>query len=320
MLPPASATRNVFLTGAATALGREVTRMLVARGHRVTGLTEGAAGAALVRQAGGIPAFSDPLRVGEIRSVLHSAQAEVALHLAPQTLNGFPNRHTDWEAGQRGLREGSYALLEAAQAAGVGCVVILSYAFLYGDQGGEWVTEDTPLAEQPLFGAALAAEELARHHPVPTCILRAGFIYGPDEPSTRMLGEALRRGRGVYVGREDAFHNWVHLADLAQAVVLAAEQMPGGALFNVVDDQPAPAAAVVDHLAVNLGLPAPARLPDLPLLSPISMFQRLLLGASARVQNVRAKSGLGWAPRYPSYAAGLEQTLLAWRAEQPAVT
>lgn len=317
MQPASSTPRNVFLTGAATALGREVTRLLAARGHRVIGLTDSSAGAALVRQDGGIPAFSDPLRAGEIQSVLRGAQTEVVLHLSPQVFNGFPSRHSGWETGGHSLILGTRALLAAAEMAGVASMVYAGCAFLYGDQGGEWITEDASLAEQPLFSAALAAEDAVRQSPLPTCILRAGFVYGPAEPQMQALGEALRRGRSVYVGREDAFHNWVHLADLAQAVVLAAEQTTADAIFNVTDDQPAPAAALVDHLAANLGLPPAARMADRPLLSPVSDFQRALLSASARVQNVRVKSALGWAPRYPTYQTGLENTLLVWRAEQP---
>ena len=45
---------SVFITGATNALGRVVTRRLVAAGHRVTGATDDSAGAAQVRADGGL--------------------------------------------------------------------------------------------------------------------------------------------------------------------------------------------------------------------------------------------------------------------------
>jgi len=32
------------------------------------------------------------------------------------------------------------------------------------------------------------------------------------------------------------------------------------------------------------------------------------------VRNDKAKQGLGWQPRYPDFRAGIDQTLLLWRA------
>ena len=118
---------SVFITGATSALGREVTRQLKAAGHRVTGATDGYENAALVRADGGIPAYPNLMRAGEIKSILLAAKVDVVINLAPQLANHLPQQRSNWDTAL--LDQGVAALLEASQAAGVKFVVHTSYAF-----------------------------------------------------------------------------------------------------------------------------------------------------------------------------------------------
>jgi len=47
----------------------------------------------------------------------------------------------------------------------------------------------------------------------------------------------------------------------------------------------------------------------------LSPLQEKFLNSSHKVTNARAKSMLGWSPRYPNVRAGLDQVLMNWRAE-----
>ncbi|NWG15994.1 MAG: NAD-dependent epimerase/dehydratase family protein [Chloroflexi bacterium] len=307
---------NVFITGATTALGRAVTRRLVARGHRVTGLTPDSAHATLARQDGAIPAFiTDPFRAGELKSLLRAAEADVVLHLTPQLVNGFPRRGLDWAQNDRALREGLPALHRAAIEAGVKFFVLPSYTFLYGDLHGEWADETTPRQESPLWAAALNAEDRVLDDALPACVIRAGTVYGPHEDGTETLIEALKRGRGVYTGDENALSAWIHVDDLAAALVLAAEVMPDNQLFNAADDMPASAAAFVGYLANNLGMPAPGAPPAFLRRALTDEMQQARLTASHRIRSEKLKTALGWTPRHANYRAGIDHTLLIARAE-----
>lgn len=306
---------NVFITGATTALGREVTRQLAARGHHVTGLTDGSDGAAQVRQDGGIPAFvSDPFRAGELKSLLRAAQADVVLHLTPQLMNGFPHRALPWDAAGRHVTEGTSALLQAARETDVKFFVYPSFTFVYGDQHGGAVTEATPRARTAVFRAAAQAEDAVLSSGVPACVIRAGRLYGGGEDSTTALMNTLRQGRGVVTGDAHAVTGWVHVVDLASALVLAAEQMPAGQVFNVADDTPAAPADFVRYLAESLGMPAPGQPSSFPLRPASNAVTDTLLAASARINSDKARQMLGWQPRYPGYRAGLDQALLVQRA------
>lgn len=310
---------NVFITGADTALGREVTRQLVARGHHVTGLVEGSDGAAKARQDGAIPAYvSDPFRAGEFKSLIGAAQADVVIHLTPQLANGFPSRDLAWDDLSRAITGGTTALLQAAREAGVKFFVYPSFGFVYGDHHGEWVDEESPRKPAAAFRAITLVEDEVLDGAVPAAIIRAGRLYGGADASTTALVETLRRGGSIHTGDAHAATSWVHVADLASALVLAAEQMPAGQVFNVADDTPATAAEFVSYLAQSLGVAEPGRPPAFRLRTMTNAVIDALLNTPTRLRNDRARQTLGWTPRYASYRAGLEQTLLVWRAEEPA--
>lgn len=307
---------NIFITGATTPAGREAVRQLSARGHKVTGLTVGSAGGNKVRQDGGLPAFSDPLRAGELKSLLRMMPYDVVIHLEPLVANCFPLRTTDWDNALYTVTTSTNAIVEAAAETGVKFLVHASSACVYGDTHGEWVTEDS----QPhgsTFRPLLQAEKRVLGGTVPACVLRAGTVYSGEDTAVESVGNEIRRGRGIYTGDSHAAANWVHAADLASAAVLAAEQQPAGQIFNVVDDQPSSAVAFIGHLsqALGMGEAKPMNVPEFALNILTSAAQRTLLNNSVRAKNDKAKQVLGWSPKYPTHNTGLEQTLLVWRAE-----
>jgi nucleoside-diphosphate-sugar epimerase len=100
----------------------------------------------------------------------------------------------------------------------------------------------------------------------------------------------------------------VHLDDAAGATVLALEQRARG-VFNIVDDEPAPASEWLPYLAECLGAKAPMRVPVwLARLAggevAVSMLTRTR-GSS----NARAKRVLGWELRWPSWRQGFRDGL-----------
>ncbi len=310
---------NIFITGGASGVTREATRQAVARGHKVTVLTEGFDGATKARQDGALPSYSDVTRAGELKSLFKMSNIDVVIHLLPQVGNSFPTKD-GYESQERVLVQSAVALVEAAKEAGVKFIVYTSYASVVGDAHGEWLTEDEVGHQERVLRPILAAEHHLMTSGLNACVLRAGFIYGGETPAIHALGEELRRGRSpAYLGDSHSVHNWVHEADLAQAAVLAAEKQPAGEFINVVDDEPVSAAAFAGYLATAQGMDQPSGSPSpmFVLKRTTSDVQRLLLDASVRLKNDKAKHVLGWQPRYPNYKAGLEQTMLQWRASEP---
>jgi nucleoside-diphosphate-sugar epimerase len=110
------------------------------------------------------------------------------------------------------------------------------------------------------------------------------------------------------VGDGTGYSSWVHLDDAASATVLAVEQQARG-VFNVVDDEPAPASEWLPYLAACAGAKPPLRIP--------TWLARLLAGEVAVAMmtegrgfsNAKAKRELGWELRYPSWRQGFKEEL-----------
>lgn len=316
MLNANNASLSVFLTAATSSVGREVTRQLIARGHRVTGLTEGSEGAVIMRKEGALPAYSDPYRAGELKSMIKMAAADVVVHVLPQDANVFPHKGLTNAAAKKLISDSTASVVEAAAAAGAKFLVLLS-STAYADTHGEWVDESARVGGSAFAKAVADAESKVLHGAVPAAVLRAGTVYGAFDGGLKALGDAVLRARAVFQGDNHAYHNWVHEADLAKAAVLATELQPAGQVFNIVDDSPASATDFAAYVASSLGMPAPAPLnpPAFALDRMTSDLQRDLLGTSVRVKNGKAKEQLGWSPRYASFHPGIDQALMIWRSE-----
>jgi nucleoside-diphosphate-sugar epimerase len=139
--------------------------------------------------------------------------------------------------------DGTARLLDAAGAAEVGHVVLLSSAAVYGAWSNNPVplTEDAPVRPNPGFGFAAQKAELERmagewadDHPGATLtILRPAVPMSEDQSG--FLANALGVHAPVATGDPEVPVQFVHLDDLASAIVHAAvEQLDG--VFNVASD------------------------------------------------------------------------------------
>jgi nucleoside-diphosphate-sugar epimerase len=102
--------------------------------------------------------------------------------------------------------------------------------------------------------------------------------------------------------------SFVHVDDAATATIAAIERGDPG-LYNIVDDEPAPASEWLPELARIVGAPEPRHIPVwLGRLAGgdavVSMFTRIRGSA-----NGKAKRELGWIPRYGSWREGFRYGL-----------
>jgi nucleoside-diphosphate-sugar epimerase len=162
-------------------------------------------------------------------------------------------------AGTNALRtQGTDALLAAAREAGVRRFVAQSFAsYRYAREGGPVKTEDDPLDPTPPANAVeswAAMDELDRTVTgAGGIILRYGVFYGAANDG---LIEPVRKRQYPIVGHGGGYTSWIHLDDAAAATVLALEH-DGPAIYNVVDDDPAPVREWLPVAAEALGAKPP---------------------------------------------------------------
>jgi nucleoside-diphosphate-sugar epimerase len=143
-------------------------------------------------------------------------------------------------------------------------------------------------------------------------VLRYGGFYGPgttlsaDPAAPHAV--AVRKRQFPVVGGGGGVWSFIHIDDAAAATAVAVERGARG-IYNVVDDEPAPARDWIPELARALGGKPPRRVPR--------WIGRLLAGEAATVMmtevrgasNAKAKRQLGWQPRYASWRQGFAQGL-----------
>jgi len=196
---------------------------------------------------------------------------------------------------------------DIAQATHLDWVGYLSTTGVYGDHGGAWVDEDTPLTPSTARGRARVAAEVAWQNASPTRlhILRLAGIYGP----CRGPFAKLRAGTAQRIIKPGQVFSRIHRDDIGAALLAAIQSDKGSAVYNLCDDNPAPPQDVIAYAAELLGMAPP---PEIAFeTADLSPMARSFYSESKRVRNDRIKADLGWQPLYPDYRSGLRAVLRA---------
>ncbi|MBI1359374.1 MAG: SDR family NAD(P)-dependent oxidoreductase [Alphaproteobacteria bacterium] len=183
----------------------------------------------------------------------------------------------------------------AEQASWIG---YLSTTGVYGDLDGGWAFEETPrnpLSREAVNRARAEDQWLAAGAQV----FRLPGIYGPG----RSQLDRVRQPGARRIIKPGQVFSRAHRDDIAAALEASIARPDPGRIYNICDDEPAPADEVLAYAARLLGLdPPPAVAFEEAGLSPAA--QRFYAECK-RVSNARAKAQLGWTPRFPTYREGL---------------
>ncbi|KAJ03800.1 SDR family oxidoreductase [Sulfitobacter mediterraneus] len=181
----------------------------------------------------------------------------------------------------------------------------LSTTGVYGDHGGDWVDEDTPLTPATKRGLARVRAETAWQSipDLPLHIFRLAGIYGPG----RGPFAKVRKGTARRIIKKGQVFSRIHVEDIAQALELSIHSPQPGAIYNLCDDDPAPPQDVIGFAATLLDVPLPPAMDfETAEMTPMA---RSFYAESKKVRNNRIKEALGWQPQYPDYRSGLTDLL-----------
>ncbi|WP_436927849.1 SDR family oxidoreductase [Halosimplex amylolyticum] len=189
-------------------------------------------------------------------------------------------------------------------------VVYTSSTGVYGDHGGDWVDESTPIEPTTPKTEVLAeAERIAIERPAE---------YGADGTVARYAGlygpERYRLSRYVEGPVTEGYLNMVHRDDAVGAVLYLLESARArGEAVNVVDDEPVDKWAFADWLADQCGEPEPPKrtVEDRLAAEDLSETVERRLRTSKRVANDRLRE-LGYEFEYPTYREGYRAAIDAY--------
>jgi nucleoside-diphosphate-sugar epimerase len=301
---------RVFVAGASGAIGTRLVPQLLEQGHDVVGTSMSPANAERIRALGAEPIVLDLLAPGAVRRAVLETEPDAIVHQATALADVRFSRHLDrsFVETNRLRGEGTEALLAAAREAGVSRVLAQSFASLrYARVGGPVKSEEDPLDTTPGAGMSETVAAMTYLEEAVTgaggIVLRYGIFYGAHNDG---LLEPVRKRRFPIVGEGGGFTSFIYLEDAAAATVLALEH-DGPAIYNIVDDEPAPVREWLPVLATALGAKPPRHVP-VWLARLFAGEAAVMLGTASRgASNAKAKDELGWRLRYPSWRQGFAE-------------
>jgi nucleoside-diphosphate-sugar epimerase len=174
-------------------------------------------------------------------------------------------------------------------------VLFTSSTSVYAQREGAWVTEEGETKPVRQTGRILLkTENLVRGQG--GIVIRLAGIYGPGRSA--LLSKFLA-GTAVIDPENDRFVNQVHRDDVASAIFRLLTQQ-AQEVFNVVDDLPMLQSDCYRWLAQRLNRPLPP--------TAKSTTQRKRGDSNKRVSNAKLRR-LDWAPKYPTFAEGMEKSV-----------
>jgi nucleoside-diphosphate-sugar epimerase len=301
---------TVFVTDAASFVGTELIKVLVARGHEVSGLAYSLEAAERVRHAGATAVIGDLAAPGPWQD---EAQADWVFHLTPYPFDGgrISSQHAAFVMRTRVLTDAH--LLDAVAAGPTRRIVYVSDATYYGATGPRAITEDVP--PRPSAWGRCLAPALDRVEGytlagLPIVTAFPGWIYGNASWFRKhVIQPVMAGGRVLHFGDTGPWVSPIHVEDCARGLVHLAERGEIAGRYFVVNTDP----VRLHEFATTFARLARRTLrcwsfPE----SAARLFAGPILAdhlrADAVFSNIRLR-GIGFHFNYPTLERGLQQVI-----------
>ena len=243
---------------------------------------------------------------------LHSRAASVHVNLSGQQANTLLHDGHAWKDFARGMLRDTRRALRSADTSGTDMFVHASFAFVRAVEHGAALA--APL--RSCVETILECEALVLAADRPACVVRLGYLYGPDSADLRAYRKAFQLRRPYWSGPADALQHHLHQYDAASALLAAAHTRNAGKTLYATDGHPASFEQFMDAFAHRVGRKLPLHLP-----LRARWFARALIREEHMQQTALSmppKAALprvpGWKPDFADFESGLDQVIEAWRA------
>ncbi len=301
---------KVFVTGASGYIGFNVACALRRAGHEVYGLVRSEQNAARLRRHEIQPVLGSMQRQDSFKAV--ASQCAVLVHCAvDDQADTFMLDRTTVEAligyGEFGAQPKT--------------VIYTSGVWVYGATHGRLVDETVAPAPAKLVARRAATEALvieAKH--VRGIVIRPGIVYGRQGGLTAQWFAAAVRsgGAGPFEVVGDGRQHWamVHVDDLADLYVRAAESGLKGEIFNAVDRSRTSVRELAEAAARAAG--HTGEIHYVPVAEAAKALGDLAecLALDQFVDGRKAERVLGWRPRHGGFVEEAAIYFESWKAAQ----
>jgi nucleoside-diphosphate-sugar epimerase len=265
-------------------LGTEVGLRLAARGERVVGWR---------RSPERLPAGIEGVRA-DLTQPLPPVPADTDVVVIATAAGGRTE-----EAYRSAYVDATGNVLDALERDGVTPrrVLFVSSTAVYGDFGGDWVSEDSPAeSTAPTARLVKEAEDVLLARTDRGTVLRLSGIYGPGR--TRLIDQVT--GGSAVLPQEVQWTNRIHRDDAAAAIVhLVLDVEEPERMYLGSDELPVDLGEVLRFLAAELTLPEPPA---------GGASGGPVRGGARRVDSSRLRAS-GFSFTYPTYREGYRAVL-----------
>ena len=292
---------HVFVLGAAGYIGGSVASQLIARGHKVSGLTRSVETAEQFKARGIEPVVGSNTDVAPLHRAASSADVVIN---AADVENPYPVA----------------TILAALKGSGKRFIQTSGTSVVGDKSAGEYshkvYHEDTPLDALPekIVRTAIHRQVLAAAHDgVHSIVLCPCLIYGKGSglnPNSvqipKMIKQAQTHGVVRYIGKGEHVWSTVHIDDVVDCYLLALEKAPAGSFFYVENGE-ANFLLITASIAKLLGLQNGSWSMDEAIQEWGPRASWFALGGNSRVSAEKARRMLGWQPRGKDLFHEIEQ-------------
>ena len=240
------------------------------------------------------------------------ATGKVHFNVAGQQANTLLHDGHAWKDFARTAVAGTRRALRSSRADGASMLVHASFAFVHAIERGSAVKD--PL--RSAVDAILECEALALSGPVPACVVRLGYLYGPESADLRAYRTAFHLGRPYWSGPRKARQYHLHQFDAAAALLAAARTTHSGRILYATDGHAISFMQLMDGFAHRVGRRTPLHLPSFSkLIARVIIREEHMQQAALPMPSGTPTPRLPrWRPKFPDYRDGLDQVIEAWGA------
>lgn len=305
-----------FLTGGSGYVGRNLLRMLTARGTTVRALARSSRSAEVVADLGATPVRGDLADREALRSGMEGAT--LLVHAAADINLGRMTR-----AQERASEEQVRLVYTTASSAGIERAIHISTESVLL-QGKPLVdaNESIPIPDTLAGGYSrtkATAERIARaasDERMGVVVVRPRFVWGRDDTTALpQLIDAARTGKLAWIGGGRYLTSTTHIANLCHGVSLAIDRGRPGAVYFLSDGEPIEFREFVTQMLATQGIEPPQK--EIPrwlialvvrvtellstltggaLRGPLSRQEYATLGQEVTLDITKARTELGYVP------------------------
>ena len=244
------------------------------------------------------------------RSPAATASRNIHINVSGQQANTLLHDGHAWKVFSRTALAGTRRAISAARVGGAPILVHASFAFVNAVAHGARLKD--PL--RSLVDAILECEMLALSGPVPACVVRLGYLYGPESADLRAYRTAFHLGRPYWSGQSKARQYHLHQIDAVSALLAAARPRNQDRILYATDGHAVSFMKFMDAFAHRVGRQTPLHLPlfSKPLAKVIVREEHMQQTALAMPPRAPSSLVPGWKPKFSDYGKGLDQVIDTW--------